>query len=116
MPILKFYSPFKHFSVLFKCRYSRKMHKCEGVTKYKCLECFTFVCNICSKFKEDHDIYNDEEKLIGKCEDCDGNQVAVKRKSDNKHKTKTKTKQKIKNPNKLMNIIRHNKNLLTVTE
>ena len=85
MSILKFYSPFKHFSVLFKCRYGRKMHKCEGVTKYKCLECFTFVCNICSKFREDHDIYNEEEKLIGKCENCDGNQVAVKRKSDNKH-------------------------------
>ena len=42
------------------------MHKCEGVTKYKCLECFTFVCNICSKFREDHDIYNKEEKLTGK--------------------------------------------------
>ena len=52
--------------------------KCEGVTKYKCLECFTFVCNICSKFREDHDICNKEEKLNGKCENCDGNQVAVK--------------------------------------
>ena len=47
--------------------------------------CFTFVCNICSKFREDHEIYNKEEKLIGKCENCGGNQVAVKRKSDNKH-------------------------------
>ena len=54
------------------------MHKCEEVTKYECLECFTFVCNICSKFKENHDIYNEEEKLIGKYENCDGNQVAVK--------------------------------------
>ena len=78
MPVLKFYSPFKHFSVLFKCRYGRKMRKCEGVTKYKCLECFTFVCNICSKFREDHDIYNEEEKLTGKCENCDGNQIVVK--------------------------------------
>ena len=36
-------------------------------------------------YGEDHDIYNEEEKLIGKYENCDGNQVAVKRKSDNKH-------------------------------
>ena len=28
------------------------MRKCERVTKYECLECFTFVCNICSKFRE----------------------------------------------------------------
>ena len=61
------------------------MHKCEGVTKYKCLEWFNFVCNICSKFREDCDIYNKEEKLIGKYENCDRNQVAVKQKSDNKH-------------------------------
>ena len=60
-----------------------KCCKYERVTKYKCLECFTFVCNICSKIREDHDIY-EEEKLIGKCENCDGNQVAVKRKSNNK--------------------------------
>ena len=84
MPILKCYSPFRYFSVLFKCRYGRKMRKCEGVTKYKCLECFTFVCNVCSKFREDHDIYHKEEKLIGRCENCDGNQVAVKQKSANK--------------------------------
>ena len=81
MPILKSYSPFKHISVLLKCSYGRKIHKCEGVTKYECLECFTFVCNICSKFREDHNIYNEEEKLIGKCENRDGNQVAVKRKA-----------------------------------
>ena len=55
------------------------MHKCEGVTKYKCLKCFTFVCNICSKFR-DQNIYNEEENLTGKYENCDGNQVAVKRK------------------------------------
>ena len=62
--------------------------------------CFTFVCNICSKFREDHDIYNEEEKLIGKCEKWDGNQVAVKRKSDNKHKNKKQkqTKKPKKNP------------------
>ena len=54
-----------------------KCCKYERVTKYKCLECL--------KFREDHDIYNKEEKLIGKCENCDGNQVAVKRKSDNKN-------------------------------
>ena len=58
--------------------------KCERVTKYKCLECFTFVCMICSKFREDHDKYSKEEKLIGKCENCDGNQVTVKRKRDSK--------------------------------
>ena len=51
------------------------MRKCEGVTKYICLECFTFVCNICSKFRKAHDIYNEEEKLTGNCENCDGNQV-----------------------------------------
>ena len=56
------------------------MTKC----KCQCLECFTFVCNIYSKFR-DHDIYNEEEKLIGKCENCDRNQVAVKQKCDNKH-------------------------------
>ena len=61
------------------------MHKYEGVIKYKCLECFTFVCDICSKFREDHNIYNEEEKLIGKQENCDGNQVAFKAKSNNKH-------------------------------
>ena len=110
MPILKLYPPFKHFSVLFNSRYGREMCKCEGVTKYKYLECFTFVCNICSKFREDHDIYNEEEKLIGKCENCDRNQVAVKRKSENK------TKNQKKKPKKLMNILRHNKNLLTLTE
>ena len=61
-----------------KCKYER-------VTKCKCLECFAFVCNICSKFGEDHKIHNEEEKLIGKCENCDGNQVVVKRTSDNKN-------------------------------
>ena len=71
--LIKFYSPYKHFSDLFKCRYGRKMCECEGVTKYECLECFNFVCNICSKFTEDHDIYNKLEKLNGKCENCDGN-------------------------------------------
>ena len=54
------------------------MCKCERVTKYKSLECFTFVCNICSKFREVHEIYNELEKLIGKCKNCDGNQVAIK--------------------------------------
>ena len=62
-----------------------KCCKYKKMAKYKCLECFTFVCNICLKFREDHDIYNEAEKLTGKCENCDGNQVAVKRKSDNKN-------------------------------
>ena len=53
-----------------------KCCKYERVTKYKCLECL--------KFREDLDIYNKEEKLIGKCENCDGSQVAVKRKGGNK--------------------------------
>ena len=61
------------------------MRKCEEVTKYKCLECFTFVCNISSKFREDHDIYKEEEKSSGKCENCDGSQVAVKQKNSSKH-------------------------------
>ena len=54
------------------------MHKCEGVTKYNCLECFTFVCKICAIFREDHNMYSEEEKLIGECENCVGNKVAVK--------------------------------------
>ena len=62
-----------------------KCCKYERMTKYECLECFTFVWNICSKIREDHDIYDKEEKLIGKCENCDGNQVAVKQKSNNKN-------------------------------
>ena len=76
MLVLKFYSPFKHFHSYSSADMEGKCCKYERVTKYKCLECL--------KFREDHDIYNKEEKLIGKCENCDGNQVAVKRKSDNK--------------------------------
>ena len=45
-----------------------KCSKCERVTKHKCLECFARKC------REDHDNYSEEEKLIGKCENCDGNQ------------------------------------------
>ena len=52
-----------------------KCCKCDWVTKYKCLECFIFVCNICSKVGEDHENYNEKEKLIGKDEKCDVNQV-----------------------------------------
>ena len=52
IPMLKFYSPFNYFSVLFKCRYEGKWYKREWVTKYKCLECFIFVCNIYSKFRK----------------------------------------------------------------
>ena len=77
MLVLKFYSPFKHFHSYSIADMEGKCCKYERVTKYKCLECL--------KFREDHDIYNKEEKLIGKCENCDGNQVAVKRKSDNKN-------------------------------
>ena len=119
MPILKFYSPFKHFSVLFKWRYGRKIRKCEGVTIYKCLECFTFACNICSKFR-DHDIYNEEEKLTGKLKIV----MEIKQQSNgkattntrSKNKNKTKQNKKQKKLSKLMNILRCNKNLLTVTE
>ena len=57
-----------------------KCCKCERVTKYQCLECFIFVCNICSKFWENHDNFSEEEKLVRKCENCDGNQVADKQK------------------------------------
>ena len=38
-----------------------KCFKCERVTKYKCLACFA------QNFREDHDNYSEEEKLIGKC-------------------------------------------------
>ena len=48
-----------------------KCRKCERGTKYKFLECFTFVSNICSKVREDHENYSKEEKLTGKCENCD---------------------------------------------
>ena len=76
MPILKFYSPFRHFLVLLSADMEGKCCKCERVTK--CLACFA------QKFREDHDSYSKEEKLTGKCENCDGNQVVVKRKSDSK--------------------------------
>ena len=39
----------------------RKCHKCEQVTKYKCLACSG------QNFREDHDNYSKEEKLTGKC-------------------------------------------------
>ena len=54
-----------------------KCHKREWVTKYKCLECF-------AQKLRDHDNYSEEEKLIRKWENCDGNQVVVKQKSKNK--------------------------------
>ena len=76
------------------------MREDEGVTNYKCLDCFTFVCNICSKFREDHDVYNEEEKLIGKCENCDGNLVAAKQATTN---TRSKNKNKTKQPKKTTN-------------
>ena len=36
--------------------------KFERVTKYKFLECFAFVCNICSKVREDHENNGEETK------------------------------------------------------
>ena len=36
--------------------------KFERVTKYKFLECFAFVCNICSKVREDHENNGEEAK------------------------------------------------------
>ena len=80
MLILKYYLPFRHFPVLFKCRYGRKCCKCERVSKYKCLACFA------QKFRDDHGSYREEEKLIEKCDNCDGNQEVIKRKSENKRK------------------------------
>ena len=70
------------------------------------------------KLRDDHDIYNEEEKLIRKCENCDGNQVQSNEKAttNTKSKNKNNTKQKTKKNNKLKNILRHNKNLLTATE
>ena len=68
-----------------------KCCKYERMTKYECLECFTFVWNICSKIREDHDIYNKEEKLIGKCENCDGNQVQSNEKATTKTRSENKT-------------------------
>ena len=47
-----------------------RCRKCERVTKYKCLAWFA------QKFRKEHDNYSEEEKLIGKSENCDGNQVA----------------------------------------
>ena len=41
-----------------------KCQKYAQVIKYNCLECFTFVCNICSKIREHHDKYSEKEKLI----------------------------------------------------
>ena len=49
-----------------------KCRKCERVTKYEFLACFA------EKFREDHDNYSEEEKLIGNCKNCDGNLVVVK--------------------------------------
>ena len=44
-----------------------KCCKCEWMTKHKCLE----------KVIEDHENSSEEEKLIGKCENCDGSQVEI---------------------------------------
>ena len=49
-----------------------KCRKCERVTTYKFLACFA------EKFREVHDNYSEEGKLIGKCKNCDGNLVVVK--------------------------------------
>ena len=67
---------------------------------WRCMECFFlnaffFVCNICSKFRKDHDIYNEKEKLIGKCENCDGNQVESNAKATKNTRSKNKNKTKI---------------------
>ena len=58
--------------------------KFERVTKYKFLECFAFVCNICSKVREDHENNGEEAK-----------------------------KKKKKKKKKLLSIRRHNRNLLS---
>ena len=54
-----------------------KCCKYELLTKYKYLGCFTFVCNICSKVREDHKHYSEKEMSIEKCENCDGNQIEI---------------------------------------
>ena len=49
--------------------------------------------SICSKVREDHENYSEEEQLIGKAENCDENQIeiiqlgqkAAIQKTDNKH-------------------------------
>ena len=51
-----------------------KCRKCERVSKHKCLECFA------QKFRDDHDNYKEEEMLMERCENCDGNQAVVKQK------------------------------------
>ena len=99
---IEVYSPFKHFSIQFKCRYGRKMCKCEGVTKYKCLEWFTFVCNIFSEFREDHDIYKEEEKLIGKLKLWWKSSSSQTKKRQETLEVKTKTKRN-KKPKKATN-------------
>ena len=69
--------------------------KFERVTKYKFLECFAFVCNICSKVREDHENNGEEAK---------------KKKKKKKKKERKKKKKKKK---KLLSILRHNRNLLS---
>ena len=54
-----------------------------------------FVCNICSTFRKDHDIFNEEEKLTGKYENCDRSQVE----SNGKATTNTRSKNKNKTKN-----------------
>ena len=68
MPILNFIRHSNIFQSYSSTDMEGKCGKCEWVTKHKCLECFARKC------REDHDNYSEEEKLIGKCENCDGNQ------------------------------------------
>ena len=61
------------FSLTQALDMEQKCCRCEWVTKYKCLKYFTFVCNICTKVREDRENYSKEEKLVEKSENCDGN-------------------------------------------
>ena len=55
-----------------------KSLKLERTSKYNKLACFG------QKFRDDHDNYREGEKLIEKYDNCDGNQVVVKQKKENK--------------------------------
>ena len=81
------------------------------MTKHKCLE------NVI----EDYENSSEEEKLIGKCENCDGSQVeiiSVSQSGSSQTKKRQKTLEGIfrLKQKKKMNILQHNRNLLTLKE
>ena len=59
-----FWSLIPYWNIFQFCSNADMEGKCkfERVTKYKFLECFAFVCNICSKVREDHENNGEEAK------------------------------------------------------